>query len=318
MSTARTWDELRAIPGPLFLAIGFFDGVHRGHAAVITEAVRRARKRQGRAWALTFDPHPLRVLRPAHAPPALMTSATRIRHILALGVDGCALTPFTPDFARQTPEEFVLALRGAAPALAGVVIGPNWRFGHDAKGNAELLATFGREAGFDVVVVPALQYRGEPISSTRIRRAVAAGDVMEAAAMLGRPFSAEGMVVEGRRVGRALGCPTANIRVENEVMPPPGVYAGRLRLADGRLFPAAAYRGTRPTFDSEGNAGIVLEAHALDVELSIYGERVELDFIRHLRGDRRFEHLESLRAQITEDLRAIRAVLQNSPSERSP
>ena len=311
MSTARGGDEWRAARGPLFLAVGFFDGVHRGHAALIGEAVRRARERAGQAWALTFDPHPLRVLRPADAPPTLTTTATRLRLIRALGVDGCALTPFTPEFSRQSPESFVAELRRAAPTLAGVVVGPNWRFGREARGDADLLRALGRQAAFEVIVVPAVQHRGEPISSTRIRRAVAAGDVEEAAAMLGRPFAAEGIVVEGRRVGRTLGYPTANLQVENELLPPPGVYAARLRLADGRNFPAAAYRGARPTFGA-ADAGVLLEAHALDADLALYGERVELDFLRRLREDRRFNGPEDLRAQIAEDLRAVRAVLEEA------
>jgi len=307
MKAAHRWVELAAVPPPLFLAIGYFDGVHRGHAAVVGAAVARARERGGRAWALTFDPHPARVLRPESAPPAIETAATRVRRLRALGVDGCALTPFTPEFAALEPEEFVAALRRDAPGLAGVAVGPNWRFGRGARGDAARLREIGRASGFDVEIVPAVLYGGAPISSTRIRRAVERGDLAEAAEMLGRPFAVEGTVEAGRQVGRTLGYPTANIRPSNELMPPAGIYAARLRLADGRALPAAAYRGGRPTFGPGGAPA--LEVHALDTTLDLYGQPVEVEFVRRIRDDRRFDDPAALRAQIAEDLRAIRAAL---------
>ncbi len=307
MKAVHRWAELASVPPPLFLAIGYFDGVHRGHAAVVGAAVARARDRGGHAWALTFDPHPARILRPEAAPPAIVTTATRVRLLRALGVEGCALTPFTSEFAALEPEEFAAALRRDAPGLAGVSVGPNWRFGRGARGDASLLRELGRTAGFEVEIVPAVRHGEAPISSTRIRRAVEHGDLAEAAEMLGRPFAVEGRVEEGRRVGRALGFPTANIRPENELMPPAGIYAARLRLADGRILPAAAYRGRRPTFGPGGAP--VLEVHALDTVLDLYGQRVEAEFVRRIRDDRRFDDPAALRAQIAEDLRAIRAAL---------
>lgn len=305
--SARPWVDLPAGVGPLFLAIGCFDGVHRGHAAVVGAAVTTARARGGRAWALTFDPHPARVLRPAAAPPAIVPTATRVRLLRALGVEGVAIVPFTMEFAAQEPEQFVATLRSGAPGLAGVAVGPNWRFGRGARGDAALLAELGRAAGFAVEVVPAVLYGGAPISSTRIRRAVEQGDLPEATAMLGRHFTVEGVVELGRQVGRSLGYPTANVKPENELLPPPGIYAARLRLADGRELPAAAYRGQRPTFGADGPP--VLEVHALDTALDLYGQRVEVAFVRRIRDDRRFESQEALRAQIAEDLRAIRALV---------
>lgn len=305
--SARPWLDLPAGVGPLFLAIGCFDGVHRGHAAVVGAAVAAARARNGRAWALTFDPHPARVLRPAAAPPAIVPTATRVRLLRALGVEGVAIVPFTMEFATQEPDQFVAALRSGAPGLAGVAVGPNWRFGRGARGDAALLMELGRAAGFAVEVVPAVLHGGASISSTRIRRAVEQGDLPEATAMLGRHFSVEGVVEPGRQVGRSLGYPTANVKPENELLPPPGIYAARLRLADGRKLPAAAYRGQRPTFGADGLP--VLEVHALDASLDLYGQRVEVEFVRRIRDDRRFDSQEALRAQIAEDLRAIRALV---------
>ncbi len=312
MKAARRWSDLAQVPGPLTLAIGYFDGVHRGHAAVIAAAAARAARDGGRAWALTFDPHPARILRPDRAPPAITATPARVRLLAALGVEAVALAPFTREFAERTPEEFIAELRRGAPGLAAVAVGPNWRFGRGAQGDVATLKKLATPLGIEVEVAPEVLYEGQPISSTRIRRAVERGELERAAAMLGRPFAVEGVVVEGRHVGRELGYPTANLRPENELMPPPGIYAARLLLADGRAFGAAAYLGARPTFDAGGAP--VLEVHALDAKLSLYGERVAAEFFRRIRDDRRFESPEALRAQIAEDVRAIRAALAANES----
>lgn len=298
--------------GPLVLAVGFLDGVHLGHQRVIRTAVEQARAAGGRAWVLTFDPHPLKVLRPDSAPPLITPTRQKLRWLGNLGVEGCILLPFTTDLARVEPEDFIAGLRRDLPGLTGIVVGSNWTFGHRGRGNATLLGELAALHGFRATVVEPVLLDGRPVSSTRIRQAVQQGDCANAAAMLGRPFSLSGPVTGGRRVGRELGFPTANLDLTGELHPPPGVYAAgatpdpRADDADPRAWTheGAAYIGRRPTFGS-GHAE-VLEVHVFDFDGDLYGRDLEVFFLERLRGDQTFADATALKAQIAADIARAR------------
>ncbi len=302
MNILHSLNGLRQERRPILLAAGFFDGVHRGHQAVIRRALAAARRGRGRAWVMTFDPHPRKILSPASAP-ALLTSADhKLRLLEALGVSGCVVVPFTPAAARREPEAFVAALKRAAPALARLYIGRNWTFGRGGRGDAVLLERLAPALGFAVEAIPPIRWRGRAVSSTRIRRAVAAGRLADAARMLGRPFSVLGVVRRGRGLGRRLGFATANLDFRNEVCPPPGVYAASA-LIRGRRRPGVANLGFRPTFPGALPGAPVLELHVPGLDRDLYGETLEVFFRRRLRAERKFASPAGLRAQIARDIR---------------
>ncbi|MFC1467187.1 riboflavin biosynthesis protein RibF [Verrucomicrobiota bacterium] len=292
---------------PIVIAAGCFDGVHLGHQAVIGEAVKQAKEQGGEAWVMTFDPHPARVLNPNTAPPLLSSQTTLFRHFEELGVSGVFLVPFTREFISMLPEEFATDLVKRIPKLAGFVTGTDWCFGRRAAGNVTLLRELWQERGIRVTGVEAVNYDGERISSTRIRHAILAGELKTAARLLNRPFSVFGKVVHGREVGRKLGFPTANIEVQNEVEPPPGIYAVKA-LLDGTLYPAAAYIGSRKTFHNIGDER-VLEVYLLDFDGQIYDHEVEVLFVEKIREDTAFESVEALKEQIAIDIAQIRKIL---------
>jgi riboflavin kinase/FMN adenylyltransferase len=297
---------LRSTKRPLVMAIGFFDGVHRGHRRVIGHAVRRARAMGGEAWVLSFERHPLEVLSPGSAPPLLTTNRHKSRLLEPLGVNGCVLMPFDRRIAAVSPEAFVRRLHRDAPALRVICVGEGWRFGRHGAGDTNRLAELARALGIQVKVVPPVNHGVEPISSTRIRRAVLAGRLDRAAALLGRPFSLLGTVVRGRQVGRTLGRPTANLRTANEVLPPPGVYAVRVRLGRRDRL-GVANVGTRPTFFPDGRAApVAVELHILDFRGDLYGRELEARFLSRIRGERRFASAAALQRRITRDVAEAR------------
>lgn len=294
--------------------IGNFDGVHGGHRALI----RRARDYAGdgpggRVVAVTFDRHPATVLRPDQAPAALATAQRRSELLREAGADEVVVLPFTPELAARTPDEFARLLR-EDPAIAAdaVIVGHNFRFGAKAAGDTAMLASLGRDLGFDVEVVP-LVSEGIPgdtdgaWSSTRIRACIAAGDMEAASAMLGRPHRLEGTVVRGDQRGRELGYPTANVDVATGLaIPPDGVYAGWLVVA-GYPLPAAVSIGTNPQFSGSERT---VEAYAIDRDdLDIYGDYVAVDLVARLRGQEVFASVEDLVEQMGRDVAAARAVL---------
>ncbi len=289
---------------PLFLVIGAFDGIHIGHQMLIQTAVDLAQQAQGEAWILTFDPHPLRVLRPDQAPPLLTSTPHKVRLLGQWPLQGAIIQPFTSAIAQLTPEAFVQELNRWLPSLHTVVVGTNWRFGHRASGDPETLANLGQRYGFTVHVPPPLPWRDQLVSSTRIRHAIEQGDLAAAAHMLGRPFSLLGTVTAGRQVGRSLGFPTANIRLQDEVRPLTGVYAVEAKVAD-QSYAGAAYLGIRPTASGE-HSDHLLEVHFLDVALDLYGEEVEVALLERIRPDQFFDDLEALRAQIARDVESCR------------
>ena len=288
------------------VAVGNFDGVHRGHRALVAEAVRLAAARAVPAVVLTFDPHPSRVVAPASAPAALMTLDQKAEALARLGVDALAVLPFTPSIAAEEPAAFASeVLRGALDA-AVVVIGDNFRFGRGRAGDAATLRTL----GFAVVEVSPVLHDGSRVSSSRIRAALAAGDVALAAALLGRAHAIEGRVVRGEGRGRTLGIPTANLEPWNETLPAPGVYAAWAWPAGGPGLASVVNIGRRPTF---GGRDISVEAHLLDYAGDLYGQALGLSFVTRIRGEEKFPGPEALVARIRKDVDAARGVLGGAP-----
>ncbi len=290
--------SLSEIPGagePLALAIGAFDGIHRGHADVIRFAGGLAE----RTGVLRFWPHPARVLRPAEAPPLLCTEEQIATRLASLGVQFHIRLPFTPELAEQDPEAFLEELHSSLPGLKAVVVGPDWRFGRGGLGDIHLLKRFAAKSSFDVQVRPELQWKGERISSTRIRHAVLRGDLESAENLLGHPYEITGIVKDGKKFGRQLGFPTANLTPEQELMPPAGVYAMRVRVQD-RTYGGAGYITHHPN---------LVEVHLLDFAGDLYGRRLAIDVLHFRRPPEPLPNSEILRRRIQEDVDAIRLLL---------
>lgn len=298
--------DLAGIPGPLYLAIGVFDGVHLGHQAVLGRALADARAAQGTAVAVTFDPHPLRILRPDAAPRLLTSTAHKLKLIRTLGIAHQLVIPFDRDFAGTPPEEFIRALAAASRPLSEICVGHEWSFGKARAGNLALLERMGHELGFDEVGVPAVTIDGEIVSSTLVRRAVESGQLDRAARLLGREFTILGTVVRGAQMGRKLGFPTANLAAHNEQFPPNGVYAVTT-LRGRERHNGVANIGVRPTLTNSSGERL-LEVHFFDFTGELYGEDVEVSFTRFLRPERKFSGLDALQAQIAADVNTARAI----------
>lgn len=296
-----------ALPArPGHVAIGMFDGVHRGHQSVIEGAVHAARRAGGLAGALTFWPHPSRLFRP-DAPVRMIFGPEERRALLQrLELDFIVEQPFTRDFAAIEAEEFVPRLKGALPHLETIFVGENWRFGRGRSGDVALLVKLARHEGVNVVGADRISYNGEPISSTRIRALLERGEVAAAAELLGFPYFSAGGVVPGRQLGRTLGFPTLNLDWQPDLRPALGVYAVRARAATGGGFlPGVANFGVRPTV---GGASLpVLEVHLLGECPFGPGDRLHVEWMQHLRAEQRFASLDELRAQIGRDREAAAA-----------
>ncbi len=314
----RTWRSLDEVPGDLgrtVVTIGNFDGVHLGHQHV----VRRAREVADELGvpdvvAVTFDPHPIAVLRPEHAPPTLTSVETRVRLLDQAGVDDVLVIPFTRELATWSPERFVEEIIVDSLHAKAVVVGANFRFGHKAAGDVATLERSGEEHDF-VTVGIALDGGPQVWSSTYVRNCLAAGDVEGAAEALGRPFTVRGEVVRGDQRGRELGYPTANVPTSGmAAAPEDGVYAGWLRRLDGHdaeTLPAAISVGTNPTF--EGDRERRVESFVLDRDdLELYGVPVEVSFVTRLRGMRKFDSVEELVATMADDVRRAREALADT------
>lgn len=299
--------DLAQLTGPLYLAIGVFDGVHLGHRSVLLRALADARAANGGAVAVTFDPHPAKILRPASAPRLLTAYRHKLKLIRRLGINAVLVIPFTAEFAATPPEEFVLQLHSACRPLREICVGHEWSFGRGRAGNLEMLRRMGDELGFDEVGVPAVRLNGEIVSSTAIRAAVEAGDLARAALLLGREYSILGTVVRGDQIGRSIGFPTANLSAHNEQYPPNGVYAVTAEWA-GRTFPGVVNLGVRPTIAS-ATGERVLELHLFDFDEDIYGEDIEVTFRAAIRPEQKFGSLEALKEQIARDVAEARRTL---------
>lgn len=307
MEILRAIDSLGAISGPIVLSIGVFDGVHLGHRAVLARALAGAKAMGGTAVALTFDPHPARFLRPEQAPRLLTSTAHKARLIAAEGMPALLVIDFDAEFAAQSPADFVRRLATAACPLGEICVGENWSFGKGRAGNVALLRELGAELGFKVAEVPSVSIEGAVVSSTRIREAVERGDLEVARRLLGRDYTILGTVEPGDQLGRTLGFPTANLRAHNEQFPPDGVYAVRV-ATDGREWGGVANIGYRPTVTA-GDAERKLEVHLLDFSGDLYGRDLDVDFVQFLRGERKFDGIDSLKAQIARDAESARAIL---------
>ncbi len=300
MEVLHDLESLRSLPGPVYLAIGIFDGLHRGHRALIEEAQADAKKTGGTAVVMTFEPHPMMFFQRGDPPLRLSTPRHKELLLQRQGVSHLVVLPFAAALAGQTAEEFVGDLRAACHPLGGVVVGADWKFGRGRGGDVALLKRMG---GFEVDGIPAVTIAGKPISSTSIRLAVARGDLAFAAEALGRPYAVFGQVVPGRKLGRQIGFPTANLETDGFQLPPDGVYAVRVRMGE-EFFAGVANLGVRPTV-SPGERRL-LEVHLLGFEGALYGQDIEVEFSRFLRGERRFRSVEALREQIGRDVEAAR------------
>jgi riboflavin kinase/FMN adenylyltransferase len=281
------------------LALGNFDGLHRGHLKIIERVRRGAAEHGGTPMAMTFDPHPPRVVRPDKAPPLLMTKPQRLEALHRAGIACVAVVRFTPELSQWDPETFVRTVLVDWLRVSEVWVGANFLFGHDRAGNFSLLRTLGQRYGFRADKIDPVRYKDFVVSSTRIRRLIAEGRMDEAGALLGHQYVLEGVVVEGRRRGRELGFPTANLMTDNELLPPHGVYATMLTV-DGIVRPGLTNIGTRPTF---GETTPTVETHLLGFSGDLYGHRVALSFVQRLRDERRFDDVDALKAQIEADRR---------------
>jgi len=281
------------------LALGNFDGLHRGHLKIIERVKRGAAEHGGTPMAMTFDPHPPRVVRPDKAPPLLMTKEQRLEALHAAGVRCVAVVRFTRELSQWDPELFVRTVLVDWLRVSDVWVGANFLFGHGRSGNFSLLRVLGQRYGFRADKIDPVRYKDFVVSSTRIRRLVTEGRMDEAGALLGHHYFIDGTVAAGRQRGREIGFPTANLVTENELTPPNGVYATMMTI-DGAVHPALTNIGTRPTF---GETGVTVETHVLGYSGDLYGRRVRLAFAQRLRDERRFEDVDALRAQIAADQR---------------
>ena len=296
------------------VTIGVFDGVHRGHQLIIGRAVDKARELGVPSVVLTFDPHPSEVVRPGSHPPMLTGQHAKAELLEGLGVDVLCVLPFTVEFSRLAPDEFVHAVLVEHLHATSVVVGENFRYGHKASGDVASLTAAGRRFGFTVEGVPLQGTEDTTWSSTYVRSCVDAGDVEGAAAALGRDHRIDGVVVRGDRRGREIGYPTANLEpLPWSAVPADGVYAGRLLRAGGEQLPAAVSIGTNPTFAGRERR---VEAYVLDAppELDLYGEHIGLSFAARLRETLRFDGVEPLVQQMGRDVARTRELLEAHPS----
>jgi riboflavin kinase/FMN adenylyltransferase len=287
------------------LALGNFDGMHRGHRKILDRMRRVATERGVTSVIMTFDPHPPRVVRPDKAPPLLMTKAQKLEAIADAGVQGAAIVRFTPELSRWEPETFVRTVLVDWLRVSEVWVGANFLFGHDRSGNFSLLRVLGGRYGFKAEKIDPVRYKDFVVSSTRVRRLVSEGRVDEAGALLGHQYYIDGTVVRGNQRGRTLGFPTANLCTENELLPPNGVYATTTQIGPV-VYPSVTNVGTRPTVDDSGR--IVVETHIFNLDRDLYGESIRVGFVQRLRDERAFDSLDLLRAQIDADCQRARVL----------
>lgn len=305
----KTLRDLSSLPIPgvrPVVTIGNFDGLHVGHQAVLARLIEAARQRDTLALTITFEPHPVKVLRPDVELQLILSYEDKLRTLERLGVDVALVLQFTPELAATPSESFVREVLHEALRAQHVIVGPDSRFGHDRGGDLDQLCRLGSELGFDAEPVAPVHIAGEAVSSTAIRQAVTAGDMERAAGMLGRYHRVRGVVVPGHQRGRTLGFPTANLAPTGELVPADGVYAVRV-LHRRERYDAAANVGTKPTF---GRHPRLVEAFLFDFDGDLYGESIAVEFVERLRPERRFRNARELAAQVERDLEEARRVLR--------
>jgi len=304
------WNGMDRYPSkaaPVVATIGNYDGVHLGHRAILKSATAAAKRCGLESLLVTFDPHPLSVVAPSRRPRLLDTRRQKLDTLAECGIDGVLILRFDATFAAMSAEEFFRTFLKGRVTPAEIHVGANFRFGHDRAGDADLLCRIGSEMGFAVVGIPQVEIGGEIVSSSAIRRLVEEGSVERAARMLGRPFALTGEVVSGEGRGRALDFPTANLDAENEMIPRRGVYITETSVLSLRS-PSITNIGVRPTFGGETQ---VIEAHLIDFDEEILGERIDLRFLARLRDEARFASPDELADQIARDRAAAVAFFQS-------
>lgn len=304
---ARALEEIPAAES--VVTIGVFDGVHRGHQALIGRACRQAEEAGLRSVAVTFDRHPMEVVRPGPQPKYLQTLDDKIAALLDEGIDLVHVLTFDHEFSQRTADEFIQQTLAGPVRARRVIVGSNFRFGHGAEGDVALLTERGDELGFEVEAVTLLEVEGVAVSSSEIRECIARGEVEWAVEGLGRPHVLQGAVVKGEARGQSIGFPTANVEVDDRMqMPANGVYAGHavVRGGDGTHHPMVMNIGNRPTF---GGGHVTVEAHLLDVDMDLYGEHLGLRIEHRLRDEQKFSGIDELKAQIAADVARARELL---------
>jgi riboflavin kinase / FMN adenylyltransferase len=284
------------------LSVGNFDGLHLGHQRILRQVIESAQAQQAVAGVITFDPHPLKVLRPDKAPPLVETISQRLERFAAIGLEAALILRFDRALAGLSPEQFVRGVLVEELKTSAVLVGRNFRFGHRQEGNVETLTQLGRRLGFSVQIVEPVMIDDEFVSSTGVRNAIAEGRVAHAARLLGRPFALTGEIVRGAGRGSTVLFPTLNLAPEQELLPKVGVYASETRL-DGRVYRSATNVGFRPTFDG---TLLGVESHLFDFSREMTQGRLEVRFWERLRDERKFSGPAELRAQIAADLRETR------------
>lgn len=291
------------------LTIGNFDGVHLGHQALFNEVISRARAIRGTAVALTFDPHPVRVLQNNGHPPLITLGEQKVELIRGTGLDALVVIPFTPEFAQISARKFLEDILVSRLGMAGFVVGGDYAFGRDREGNIDFLRDAANRLGFSLVVADWIQAPLESagrISSTRIRELVQDGEVREARRLLGRPYQVRGTVLHGRnRGGKLLGCPTANLALQDELSPKTGIYAVTVEY-DGDIHPGVANIGWSPTFDDHL---FTVEIHLLDFSGDLYDKQIRVNFVERIRDEKKFSGISELAEQIQRDISAARDIL---------
>ena len=299
------------LPHPV-VGLGNFDGVHLGHRMILGRLVEAAKARQGTALAVTFYPHPLSVLRPGRPVPLILSLREKLRRIAELGVDGVVLQRFGLDFSQLAPEVFVRQYLLDSIGVEKILVGHNFSFGRDRAGNPLLLNSLGKQWGFEVEVIGPVSVGQQEVSSTVVRSLLQTGKLHEATKLLGQPYAVSGRVVKGFQRGRQIGFPTANIRPRTSVLLPNGVYAVRADVDDVE-YNAVANVGVNPTF---GENQRTIETNLFDFSADLYGKRIRVSFVEHLREERKFSSVEELVQQIREDAERARSLL--SASENTP
>ena len=298
----RQLEDLSTLGAPLHLALGVFDGVHVGHQEVIARAVKAAKRDGGLAGVVTFDPHPIRVIAPNKAPSALLATLDHKAQIVGdLGVEVFLAIHFNETFAAMEAGDFLSKLLQAP--VRTIAVGEDWRFGKGRHGDVELLQQEASVHGFNLEAVPPVMLDGERVSSTRIRQAIRDGNLDAAARMLGRPYSVSGKVVEGRKLGRTIGFPTANISTGDAQLPPDGVWSVTVSTPGHKDLAGVANLGLRPTVDGQNH---VLEVHLFDFAEDLYGTEIEVEFRRYIRPEMKFANIGELQEQIALDVRSAK------------
>ncbi len=306
MNVIRAARELQSSQRKVCVGIGVFDGVHLGHQQVIRQTITDAQQHEAIPVVVTFDCHPNSVVAPERTPPLIYPICKKLRVIESMGVDTALLIHFDKSFSQIPAEEFIRTLARDLQNIHSICVGSTFTFGYKRQGNVDLLKALGSDLNFNVHGLAAVSLDGERVSSTRIRDAIRNGNLDAASQMLGRAYSLAGKIVEGDKVGRTLGFPTANLEVAGLVLPPNGVYAAHAQVA-GEIHRAAINIGFRPTIQNAAPK-LHVEAHLLDFSGDLYGKEMELTFVRKLRDEQRFASSDALKLQIAQDIEAAKAL----------